>query len=246
MPEESPPLADPSQHALFLDFDGTLVGFADDPDDVEVPPELVASLSRLADRFEGALAIVSGRAIDSLDRLLAPVRLPAAGVHGLQLRRADTVESNAREEVRLESARRHVRSAIGPGDPIGIEDKGGAIVLHFRVAPGEADRAREIAAEAAATDPALVAVDGHAIAEIRPQAVTKAGAIEAFMRAPPFSGRLPVFVGDDVTDEDGFRAVTSAGGFAVKVGPGETAAAYRLSGVPAVHAWLRRSAEGLG
>lgn len=243
MPEESPPSADPSQHALFLDFDGTLVGFADDPEAVEIAPGLAADLMRLGVLFGGALALVSGRSIASLDRLLAPARLPAAGVHGLEFRRADRVESNAREAARLAAARRHVMAAIGPDDPIGIEDKGGAIVLHFRRFPGEADRARGIAAEAASTDRELVAVDGHAIAEIRPRAVTKAGAIGRFMREAPFSGRLPVFVGDDTTDEDGFRAVMGAGGFAVKVGAGETAAGYRLADVPAVHAWLRKSAE---
>ena len=243
MAEEVPPFADPSRHALFLDFDGTLVGFADDPDAVEIAPCLVTDLTRLARLFGGAFALVSGRAVASLDRLLAPAQLPAAGIHGLQIRRADRLESNAPEAARLATARQYVRNAIGPGDPIDVEDKGGAIVLHFRRAPGEADRARAIAAEAASTDPDLVAVDGHAIAEIRPRAVTKAGAIRNFMQAPPFLGRLPVFVGDDVTDEDGFRAVASAGGFAVKVGPGETAARYRLADVPAVHAWLRNCAE---
>ena len=246
MTEQPPPFADPSKHALFLDFDGTLVGFADDPEAVEIGPDLVADLGRLAGCFGGALALVSGRAIASLDRLLAPARLPAAGVHGLEIRRTDRVESNAQEAARLASARRHLRTAIAPGDPISVEDKGGAIVLHFRTAPAEADRARGIAKQAASTDRQLVAVDGHAIAEIRPRAVTKAGAIGNFMHGPPFSGRLPVFVGDDVTDEDGFRAVIDAGGFAVKVGPGETAAGYRLADVPAVHAWLRRTAEKSG
>ncbi len=246
MPEEPPPPADPSRHALFLDFDGTLVDFADDPEAVSVAPALVADLKRLLLRFDGALALVSGRAIASLDRLLAPAKLPIAGVHGLEIRRNGSIESNAREAARLEPARRHLRSAIGEGDRISVEDKGGAIVLHFRTAPSEADRAREIAAKAASASPGLVAVDGHAIAEIRPKAITKAGAIGSFMDAPPFCRRLPVFIGDDVTDEDGFVAVEKAGGFAVKVGSGRTAARYRLADVTAVHAWLHSTAADTG
>lgn len=238
MPQTAPPAPDPDGDALFLDFDGTLVGFADDPDAVDVPPELVTVLSSLAARFDGALALVSGRAVASVDRLL-PLGLPTAGVHGFEFRSGGEIESNAEEEARLVPARASIRNMIGAGDPIRIEDKGGAIVLHFRTAPEAAARARAIAEAAAATDEGLIAVGGHAIAEVRPKAITKAGAILRFLRSPRFSGRRPIFVGDDVTDEDGFRAVSEAGGFGIKVGPGDTVARYRLADVAAVRAWLR-------
>jgi trehalose 6-phosphate phosphatase len=237
-----PPVPNPTRHALFLDFDGTLVGFSDDPEAVHVPAGLVATLDRLARVFGGALAIVSGREIASLDRLLTPLSLPAAGVHGLQMRRDGQIESNAAEAARLAAARTSIATAIGPGDPIRVEDKGGAIVLHYRGVPEAADRACAVAEAAAATDGGLVAVPGHAIVEVRPRAITKAGAILRFMERPPFAGRNPVFVGDDVTDEDGFRAAIEAGGHAVKVGPGKTAASYRLADVAAVRAWLRNCA----
>lgn len=246
MPFTPPPIPDPASDALFLDFDGTLVGFADDPDAVDVPHALKETLAGLREDFTGALALVSGRAVASIDRLLAPLDLPVAGVHGLEFRRRDRIEANTAEERRLAPARAHVGNAIGPDDPIRIEDKGGAIVLHFRTAPEAFDRARRIAEEAAARDEGLVAVAGHAITEIRPRAVTKAGAILRYLEEPPFAGRRPIFVGDDLTDEDGFRAAAEAGGFGIKVGPGDTVAPYRLSGVEAVRDWLastRRAAR---
>ena len=238
MQQTPPPAPDPASDALFLDFDGTLVEFADDPEKVAVSPDLRATLSSLTQCFDGALALVSGRAIASVDRLLAPLDLPIAGVHGLEFRCGASLESNAREQDRLIPARAHVHAAIGAHDPIRVEDKGGAIVLHFRTAPEAGERARAIAREAASLDEGLVAVAGHAIAEIRPSAITKAGAILRFLQTRRFAGRRPIFVGDDVTDEDGFRAASDAGGFGIKVGPGETAARYRLADVAAVHEWL--------
>lgn len=243
MHHEQPPAPDPRRDALFLDFDGTLVGFADDPEAVDVPPRLLSTLTALAASFGGALALVSGRAIASIDRLLAPLRLPVAGVHGLEVRVADEIRSNAAEARRLEPARRRIAELLPPGDPIRIEDKGGAIVLHFRGVPEAGDRARRIAEEAAAEDQGLVAVGGHAIVEVRPRAITKAGAIRAFMQSPPFAGRRPIFVGDDVTDEDGFAAAVALGGYGIKVGPGETAALHRLADVAAVHEWLACAAR---
>lgn len=236
----APPPPDPGRDALFLDFDGTLVGFADHPDAVQVPPGLAATLADLSGRMDGALALVSGRKVDSVDRQVAPLTLPVAGVHGLELRRVPggPVMRHDGEAARLEAVRRFLAEKMDADDPIFMEDKGGAIVLHFRTAPSEAERARALAAAAARLDKGLVAVDGHAIAEIRPRAITKAGAIHHLLEAPPFRGRRPVFVGDDVTDEDGFRAVAEAGGHGIKVGAGPTAARHRLADVAAVHRWL--------
>lgn len=238
----APPAVDGGVHALFLDFDGTLVDFADHPDAVHVPAALRDLLSSLHERLDGALALVSGRAIASIDALLAPLELPAAGVHGAEIRRPGMPISKAEAiEAGLAPARDLLARRLPADDPIRIEDKGAAIVLHTRTAPDHAARACALAREAAALHPDLVAVDGHAIAEIRPRMVTKAGAIAGLMEGPPFSGRQPVFVGDDTTDEDGFRAAAAAGGFGIKVGAGDTAARFRLADVAAVHDWLARS-----
>ncbi|TPW30724.1 trehalose-phosphatase [Pararhizobium mangrovi] len=238
MTEAAPPFPDPASHAIFLDFDGTLVDFAEDPEAVTLDTPVRETLDRLHTRFSGALALVSGRAVASLDRLTAPLRLPAAGVHGLEMRVRDTVTTNEEEAARLKPARALLEREMGDGERIRVEDKGGAIVLHYRGAPEAADRARTLAEAAAGEDVGLVATSGHAIAEIRPKAITKAGAIAMLLDHAPFAGRLPVFLGDDVTDEDGFRAAQDAGGYGIKVGEGETAARYRLASIAAVHEWL--------
>lgn len=239
----SPPQLDPERDALFLDFDGTLVHFADRPEDVEVPDSLRSSLIRASERLGGAVALVSGRSVSSLDQLLAPLRLPAAGVHGLEFRTGEEVERNESEMLRLTAAREVIAADLDPLSGISVEDKGGAIVLHYRTAPAAEGHARELARRAAAADAGLVAVDGHAIAEIRPRAITKAGAIQRFLRRPPFAGRRPVFAGDDVTDEDGFAAVQEAGGYGVKVGSGDTCARYGLEDVAAMRSWLGELAK---
>ena len=142
----------------------------------------------------------------------------------------------------FDRARRRLSAAILPNDPLLVEDKGAALVLHFRKHPEQRARAEALAAAAVAGLSDLYAIEGHAIFEIRQRDVSKATAIELFGDMRPFAGRLPVFVGDDSTDEDGFRAAARAGGFGVKVGPGSTGAAYRLPDVSAVHVWLRKLA----
>jgi trehalose 6-phosphate phosphatase len=235
---ETKPLLDPNRHALLLDFDGTLVDFAPRPDAVEPRSETVGVLRGLAERFGGALGIISGRRIADIDGFLRPLSLPASGVHGQELRPASGEMRRREPSQHVDEARGRLRDALGPDDPLRLEDKGGALVLHFREHPDQEERARSLARDAADGLNDLVVVEGHAIAEIRQRGVDKAGAIRDLMRTPPFKGRLPVFVGDDVTDEDGFRAAAELGGFGVKVGAGETSAAFRLPDVEAVHRWL--------
>jgi trehalose 6-phosphate phosphatase len=232
------PPFDPDRHALFLDFDGTFVDFAPRPDAIVLRPGSVDLLRNLSRRLGGALAIVSGRRIADLDGFLEPLRLPASGVHGQELRLADGDIEVRSPSPQLDEARRCLAAALGPGDPLDLEDKRAALVLHFRRNPEEGERAAALAREAIAGLADLEALPGHAIVEIRERGVSKADAVRLFAAHPPFAGRLPVFVGDDTTDEDGFRAAAGVGGFGVKVGPGVTAASYRLPNVSAVHAWL--------
>lgn len=234
-----PPPLDAARHALFLDFDGTLVDFAPTPDEIVLRPGSRELLQAVSDRLGGALAIVTGREIANLDRHLDPLRLAAAGVHGNQARLAGRDIEAVPPSPDMEAARRRLLEAVPPGDRLRLEDKGAAIVVHFRGAEEEAGRAEAIARAAAAGLEGVEIVPGHAIFELRQKGVHKGGAILALLKRPPFSGRLPVFVGDDRTDEDGFRACVEAGGFGVKVGPGETAARWRLADISAVHDWLR-------
>lgn len=245
MNQNAPPALDPARHALFLDFDGTFVDFAPEPDAIRLRPGSTGLLKRVSQRLGGALAVVSGRRIADLDRFLAPLELPAAGVHGQEFRPCPGDFRRAAPTPQLDEARRRL-AELDAGDPLFLEDKGGALVLHFRRHPEQRGRAERLAHAAVAGLSGLHAVEGHAIFEIRQRGISKALALGLFAPLPPFSGRLPVFVGDDTTDEDGFRAAAAAGGFGVKVGAEPTAAQYRLADVSAVHRWLAGTGEGGG
>lgn len=224
--------------ALFLDVDGTLLEFAAHPRAVQVAPALLQLLERLHERFDGALALVSGRALADLDRLFAPLVLPAAGQHGAELRlpggrRVSHAPAMADDVV----AGLRRLAAAQPG--LLLEDKGGSIALHYRMAPQLEDLALHAAQEAAGRLGERWEVQaGKFVCELRPRGYGKGGAIRELMAQAPFAGRRPVFVGDDETDEDGFDAVNALGGQTIKVGPGDTRALRRVADVNAVLAWL--------
>jgi len=243
MEYNAPPPIDAKRHALFLDFDGSLVDFALTPDRVVVFPATIALLAAVRRRLSGALAIVTGRRIADIDHHLSPLRLPVSGVHGLEFRADDGDTTAASISDELMVARRRLEVEIGPSDPIFVEDKGGALVLHFRASPDQRMRAARCAGQATEGLDSLHVVSGHSIFEIRQRDITKADAVRRFMQLTPFVGRTPVFAGDDLTDEDGFRAATALGGFGVKIGPGKTVAEFRLPGTQAVHEWLEGGTE---
>jgi len=241
--ERTPPTLDPKRHALYLDFDGTLVEFAPEPDAIVLRPGTAALLEKLNAKLGGALAIVSGRKLDDIDRHLAPLALAASGVHGQELRHAPGgPRADVTPPAELEMVRRRLRRALKPGDPLRLEDKGGALVLHFRQHPDQRERAEALARDAAEGLKALHVVPGHGIFEVLARGVNKGRAVALLAARAPFAERVPVYVGDDRTDEDAIRAVQQVGGFGVKVGAGETAARYRLADVDAVHAWIAKIA----
>ncbi|MGF6351353.1 trehalose-phosphatase [Variovorax sp. W2I14] len=230
--------------ALFLDFDGTLVGLAPTPEAIEIPPALVALLSDLRDQLGGALAVVSGRQIDSIDRFLAPLRLPAAGEHGVQRRDAQghMQEQHAPDLVPIldianELARVH--------EGLLVERKHAAIALHYRLAPQLEAVCGDAMARAIAGRPALELMHGKFVFEVKPAGVNKGIAIDAFMTEAPFAGRTPVFAGDDTTDESGFAVVQPRGGIAIKVGSGPSLALHRLESPRAVYEWLVQARDML-
>lgn len=232
--------------ALFLDVDGSLLEFAASPSGVRVPPALIGLLQRLRDALDGALALVSGRGIDDLDRLFAPLRLPAAGVHGCELRAADGAR-RALELDRALAARLHARArelaAALPG--VRLEPKPAAVALHYRHAPALAAQVHEGAARIAAALPGIALQPGAMVCELKPAGADKGRAVEALRAAPPFRDRTPVFVGDDLTDEHAFATVNRADGLSVLVGARPSAARYALPAPADVHAWLRRVAAAL-
>lgn len=235
-----PPPLDPRRHALFLDFDGSIVDFAPTPDTIVLMPGTIALLENLSRRLGGALAVVTGRHIADVDRHLAPLLLPASGVHGREFRPRPGDERDDPIPAEIEQARKRLSAALGSNDPIRLEDKKSALVLHFRSHPDQRGRAEALATDAALGLETLHVMAGHAIFEILQRGITKGRALRRFMRRAPFAGRIPVFVGDDATDEDGMRAAAAEGGFGVKIGPEDTAAAYRLPDTAAVHDWLSR------
>lgn len=236
-----PPRIDAETNALFLDFDGTLVPIAATPDGIDIPAAFAATIDAAQAFVSGALALVSGRNLASLDRHGALGVKFAAGPHGAELRGipqpAARAEGSDHTANKLAQARRLIMQAALP---IQIEDKGEAIALHYRQHPHLAETVRDLAQKITnESGDALALQPGHCVYEIRPAGISKADAVHHFLKHAPFAGRRPIFVGDDLTDEDGFRAASSTGGYGILVGDrNPSAARYRLADVAAVYGWL--------
>jgi trehalose 6-phosphate phosphatase len=235
-----PAFLSPSETAFFFDFDGTLVEIAPTPDGVLVPQTLIESLAELRRLSNGAVAVVSGRGIDSIDGYLGMPDLPVAGLHGAERREAsgDIVRFGFDDErlLRME----HVLADVVKAHPgMLLEIKGAALALHYRNAPQAEPVAREVTQRLVAEHPdAYMLQPGKMVYEIKPKNVDKGRALSAFLDEPPFAGRMPVFAGDDLTDEKAFAVVNARGGLSIKVGAGETAAQARVESVGAFLAWL--------
>ena len=245
LPEGVPVLA--LETALFLDIDGTLLDFAARPDAVEVPPRLRRNLAVLHGALGGALALVSGRSLAQIDELFAPLRLPAAGQHGAELRLAgETVALPPDPRLVPIAAAFAEFASAHPG--ILIENKGHSIALHYRGAPQDREAARTLAeCLVAAAGPGLQLLPARLAIDIKARLVSKGSAIDWFMDRPPFRGRIPTFLGDDRTDEDGFVAVDARGGHSVHVGDGfDSVARFRLGSPRDVRRWLGQEARRRG
>ncbi len=233
-----PPPAVLSRPALFLDMDGVLAPLAATPDAVVPDARRTAVLLRLAERLDGRVAIISGRTLAEIDRIAESAAASASGVHGLERRRADGSLDHAEADPAVREAvvafERFARDRPGTI----VEDKAVSAGLHFRGAPAEAEAAEALAADLAA-DTGLALQPGHLVVELKTPGTDKGSALRAFMDEVPFAGAIPIMLGDDLTDEDGFLAATALGGFGVLIGPPrDTAAAYGLADVEAVLAWL--------
>jgi trehalose 6-phosphate phosphatase len=227
--------------AFFLDIDGTLLDIAPTPKSVHTAKADCKLVAALYDKADGALALVSGRSLAMIDELFAPLRLPAAGQHGVERRdaRGRVHRPRVSSDV-LGRAAETIRAFAERHSGLVFENKGYSMALHYRLAPHLAGAAHAVVREAARALGAGVEVQrGKMVAELKPAGHDKGRAIAAFMREKPFAGRVPVFLGDDLTDEHGFRVVQEAGGHAVKVGSGSTIARWRLANPAAARAWLQ-------
>ncbi|MES2361190.1 MAG: trehalose-phosphatase [Pseudomonadota bacterium] len=230
------------QTALFLDFDGTLAEIASQPELVQVPADLADTLRHLAGRLGGALAIVSGRRLADIDGFLAPLLLPVAAEHGA-VQRLSNERTVHHATPDLHDIARVALALAAQHAGLHVEIKSAAIALHYRHAPELESLCLEAMAEAVKRTPGVDLMQGKCVVEIKPAGVSKGTAIQAFMAEAPFAGRVPVFAGDDTTDEAGFAAVQSMGGQGIKVGAGDSLAEYRCASPAMVRQWLQSAFE---
>ncbi len=240
LPKSARSLQPSTNWALFLDVDGTILHLRDTPDSVSASASLLDLLEAISSRLDGAVALVSGRSIDNLDTLFSPHRLPTAGLHGLERRNANGSVHRIPAPEALDELRPPLLKLAGSSTKVILEDKGHALAVHYRLAP---DMAEEIKSQVEELVRPYVAdlhvMHGKMVSEIKPWTADKGSAIRDFMAEVPFKGRIPVFVGDDTTDEDGFAYVNELGGHSVRVGTSESTAAHHiLTGVDEVISWL--------
>jgi trehalose 6-phosphate phosphatase len=209
----------PAHAALFLDLDGTLLDIAPTPDSVVVPPGLPPSLRALRRRLGDALAVVTGRPVEQIDSLLGDIPFAVAGEHGGAIRHepGGAIEQAALPGVPEEWMER-ARQAVAHHPGALFEGKARGFVLHYRLAPQAGEALREALRSIldGARDRYTV-LPAHMAWEVKARGVDKGTAVVSLLARPPFAGRVPVYVGDDVTDEDGMRAARDAGGFGLRV-----------------------------
>jgi trehalose 6-phosphate phosphatase len=224
--------------ALFLDFDGTMVDIAPQPHAVEVPLPLLGILRELDEYLDGAVAVISGRPIEQIDAFLHPLRLAVAGVHGSERRSSDG-KLHLMNTHPLDLVEAAAQDLVDRHPGLLLENKRGSLALHYRQRPELEDLCLQTMQQAVEASPGLTLLRGKMVAEAKPGGASKGRAIEDFLREPPFAGRTPVFIGDDITDEAGFSTVQRLGGLGIKVGEGSTVAWRRLPDPAA----LRRELE---
>ena len=232
------PTPDLDHTALFLDIDGTLLDIALTPDSVRVPQQLVDDLERLRARCGGALALVSGRTLADIDKLFAPLKLPAAGAHGTQVRADPSVQiGHLTRPIPAELRAKFTALADRPG--MFIEDKEVTLALHYRLRePPMLPDAPVAEVETAAAASGFSLLHGKKVLELKPAGTDKGSALRAFMTKPPFAGRIPLFAGDDVTDGYAFAVLESLHGIGISVGRAFPGAAYQAADPQELRQWL--------
>ncbi len=231
------------QAALFFDVDGTLLDIKPEPDDVICDEDLRALLERLAACSHGAIALVSGRSLADVDRIFSPLKLTTVGLHGAEMRDGRGVERRADPRV-MDHARKAVHQFVKSHDGLMLEDKGGTLAVHYRRRPDLGALTLGFLLRFGPGDD-LAVQEGKFVVELKPARYDKGSAIAALMAAPPFEGRVPVFFGDDLTDETGFAAVNRIDGISVRIGEplAPTLARFLLPDSASLRALLWRLTE---
>jgi trehalose 6-phosphate phosphatase len=231
--------------ALFLDVDGTLLEIRDRPEEVSAETGLIELLDNLSSLVDGALSLISGRSIADIDRIFAPSRFPAAGSHGAELRLHPSDDVDIHAEALPPGILSRLSEFAASHDGLLLERKSGGASLHYRMAPTLESRCRQLVEELMTEiGQEFRLIPGKMVFELAPRGHNKGKAIAAMMNRKPFAGRRPVFVGDDVTDEDGFRTVNAMRGMSVRVGEDrDSAAVFTLGSVADVRHWLESMME---
>jgi len=228
-------------YAFFFDIDGTLAAIQSQPDEVAIPVRVRQTLQSLAVLSHGAVALISGRPIEQIDALAAPFHPPLAGVHGAERRDA----SGKLHRVQLPDdvvtgLHKTLSSSLSHWPGTQLETKGMAFALHYRQAKQYQPQILQLAETMVKRFPMLALQPGKCVVELKPKDIDKGAAISAFMQEAPFAGRIPLFMGDDLTDEAGFHVVNAMNGISVKVGNGASHARFRLKDVDDVYRWLEQ------
>jgi trehalose 6-phosphate phosphatase len=246
MRRASPPIAH-IDWAFFLDVDGTLIDIAELPGAIRVDTALLDLITHLYQASGGAVALVTGRSISDLEHHLGPLRLPLAGQQGLERRdAAGRLWIHAAPPAAKFTIKEALMSVLARHPGLLLEDKGLTLALHYRQAPKLAAYVHRLMGRLAlSAGPDLELQRGKRVVEIKPSGIDKGTAVAEYLSEPPFKGRQPVFIGDDLNDERGFAEVNRLNGISVKVGEGSSCARYRLKDVAAVHHWLGSALEGM-
>ena len=229
------------QIALFLDVDGTLYEIEKSPSLVRPCFRLQKKLHVVRNRLEGALGLISGRSLDDLDRIFNKGQIPVAGNHGAQMRDALRFKGCPADTENVKGIIDKIRGLLNEHDNLYIENKGSNLTVHFRNATSQRKKIKNLIMKLVRYEPDLTYLEGKEVLEIKPLGHNKGTAISYFMRTKPFINRRPIFIGDDVSDEDGFETVNKNGGWSVRVGKYKRSKAnYFLPNVKSVHEILNQ------
>ena len=232
-------LASEKKVSLFLDVDGTLLEFKNRPSQVVSSKRVNGLLQDLSAAFSGALALVSGRSIVDLDRVFSPLKLPLIGVHGLEQRCYSGNTVIRGDKNKLISIKNKMSAFAKANYGTLVEDKGASIALHYRRCPRAKNGAFSLVKELLSKNVGLHFVSGKMVYEISTCKTDKGVGISKLLKTYPFSQRIPIFIGDDQTDEAGFDFVNSVGGLSIVVGESsKSLAKYHLPNVGEVISWL--------
>src|SRR6201994_3040395 len=236
-----------SDIAILLDIDGTLLDLMPTPREVWVPPGLRETLNGLLKKTSGALALVSGRSLNDIDLIFAPQEYPAVGGHGAEMRLASDGQGGASHAPPMDKGLKKRLAAIASLSPgILLEDKGYSLALHYRLAPHAEKAIYEAVSLIRADLPnaPIEVLPGKSVCEIKCAGFNKATGVLELMKHPPFKGRRPIFIGDDVTDETVFGIMPDLGGFAFSVGRRAQGVAGHFDEPRDVRAFLARLLDG--